>query len=166
MTEEKIEEIDLTEESLVPTEAVKEKIKFPPLPTSKEIIQEKVEKEIPKEVKKKEVERFNENPNTKKFGVIAIGKKTYLALWIFAILFFLLLAVGTILKYSSFDKLLDKDFSPDITNNINPNVTAQFTEGADNVYIYNNYSTTNNITLNATFVLPNNLTIKVVNLTA
>jgi hypothetical protein len=145
-----IETIDFTEKE------VKEEIKSKPLP----IIQEP--KEIPKEIKKQEIKSFNENPDTKKFGVKLYFKKHIISLYIIIFILLLLLSVNMIWHNSILERFSNKDFSP--INNITTNVTAEFTEGADNNNItnnvYNNYTIMNNFTiLNNNTILISNETI-------
>lgn len=154
MTDE-IKVVDLSEgeiekEEIIVPEEPKAPVKPKPLPVLKDY-------EPPKEIKKQAIEKFNENENTKAYGVKAVSKRTITALWIFAISCLLILGVGIVWGNINFAK---KDFSPVINNEVNPNVTAQFTEGADNNYIYNNYTVYNN------FTILNNNTIIVRNTTA
>jgi uncharacterized protein YktA (UPF0223 family) len=168
----KIDVIDFTHleerESEFDEKVEREKISFPPLPVAKEIIPEKkeekkIEKEI-KEVKKQNIEEFNDSPRTKEYGVKLISKKTLVFLYIVIGTLILGLIANMVWHNIILKDFSDKDFSPTINNEITPNISAEFTEGTDNVYVYNNYTTINNITLVNNITLPNNLTIKVENL--
>jgi hypothetical protein len=105
------------------------------LPVAKEIIPEKkeektIEKEI-KEVKKKNIEDFNDNETTKRYGVQLISKKTLIWFYVIIGILILILSINMIWKNNILDKFSDKDFSPTINNEITPNISAEFTEGAD-----------------------------------
>jgi len=117
---------------------------------SKEDKKEKVIPEAPKI--KEEIKKFNENPVTKQYGIVAMKKTTYVGIWIFAVVCILLFAINMI-WYNSI--LSSKEF----TNNINvdtPDVNMTNIE-ANNVF--------NNFTINNTIIFPNNITIKCINQT-
>lgn len=119
-----------------------------------------------KDVKKNNVKEFNESEGAKFHGVKAVNKVKYAVIITFAVLFFILLAIQVIWGNHNLSLIAKKDLSPTINNNnqidVQPaNVTANISSPiTNNNYIYNN------ITVNATIVLPNNLSIKVQNLTS
>lgn len=93
-----------------------------------------------------QIKEFNNNPNTKKLGVIAIKKGTYLGIWIFIGLVFLILTIGMIWFNVSFTK---KDFTTNvpITNNmpeIPINIENNNTNNFENIN-QNNYTIINQI---------------------
>ncbi len=148
-----IDELEKAERELNEVPIVKE--------VSKEVIQREskyppLENQIDT---KKEIKNFNQNPNTKKLGVIAMKKSTYIGIWIFAGLVLLILLTNVIWFNVAFTK---KDFTPNITNN------------APEIPITNNYNNTNqnehtiinNINNNLTLIMPEDFLIKLVNETS
>ena len=149
-----IETIDLTE---------KENVK--PVTTEKEIkAEQNVSKYEPdvKEIKKKEIKKFNENPKTKEFGVKLITKTTIYSFYLIIFLLLVLLTLNIFWHNTIFNKLAERDFStiinnePNITSNLTANVNASVNIPTTNEF-YNNF------TINLTVVLPDNLNLNITN---
>jgi len=98
--------------------------------------------------KNEEIKKFNDNPITKEYGVKAISKKLYLTSIIILILFLGLLTANMVWKNSILGKLTEKDFGTNV--NIAP----------DNITVVDSDQTTNNNQYNETFIIYNNITIK------
>ena len=109
-----------------PLKEPKKEIKNNPLPTTKIN-------------RNQAIKEFNQNPNTKKAGVIAIKKENYIGVWIAFGLIFLLLAVSFIWFNISFTK---KDFTPNV------NITNNLPETKVEINPENNYENFNNHTIN------------------
>ena len=105
------------------------------------------------------IKEFNNNPNTKRAGVIAMKKGTYIGIWIFAGLVFLLLQISSIWFNVSFTK---KDFNTNIPVNNNIDVPVNITNNYANTN-QNNYTIVNNINNNITLIMPEDFLIKLVN---
>ena len=98
--------------------------------------------------KNEEIKKFNDNPITKEYGVKAISKKLYLTSIIILILFLGLLTANMVWKNSILGKLTEKEFGTNV--NIAP----------DNITVIDADQTTNNNQYNETFIIYNNITIK------
>ena len=118
-------------------------------------------REIPKEIlkptkeeKKEEIKKFNENPATKNFGVMAISKKTYYGLWIFAGVILFLFALNIIWSNVLY---AGKDMGTNITIN-NQQETPNIPINVEN-------NNTHNIYINNTIIIPDEFIIKYQNQT-
>jgi hypothetical protein len=122
-----------------------------------------------KEYKEEYKEEFNKNPSVKKLDLELVDKKNYNLLKIGLIIFIVLSVslIGILVWKNIILDKMDLNLNNQNTINVEPaNVSVpmnvQVNNSDTNKYEINNY---NNITLNATIVLPNNLTIKVENIT-
>jgi hypothetical protein len=122
-----------------------------------------------KEYKKEYKEEFNKNPSVKKLDLELVDKKNYNLLKIGLIVFIVLSVslIGILVWKNIILDKMDLNLNNQNTINVEPaNVSVpmnvQVNDSDTNKYEINNY---NNITLNATIVLPNNLSIKVENIT-
>jgi hypothetical protein len=122
-----------------------------------------------KEYKKEYKEEFNKNPSVKKLDLELVDKKNYNLLKIGLIVFIVLSVslIGILVWKNIILDNMDLNLNNQNTINVEPaNVSVpmnvQVNNSDTNKYEINNY---NNITLNATIVLPNNLSIKVENIT-
>jgi len=122
-----------------------------------------------KEYKKEYKEEFNKNPSVKKLDLELVDKKNYNLLKIGLIVFIVLSVslIGILVWKNIILDKMDLNLNNQNTINVEPaNVSVpmnvQVNNSDTNKYEINNY---NNITLNATIVLPNNLSIKVENIT-
>lgn len=127
------------------------------------------QKEKVKEYKEEYKEEFNKNPSVKKLDLELVDKKNYNLLKIGLIVFIVLSVslIGILVWKNIILDNMDLNLNNQNTINVEPaNVSVpmnvQVNNSDTNKYEINNY---NNITLNATIVLPNNLSIKVENIT-
>jgi len=123
------------------------------LPSKEKQDPEPEQNEITKEEKKEEIRKFNKNPTTKQYGVVAINRKfLYIYLIITTILILGLIATNIFWFNYSFSQ---KDFGTNITLN------NQVESPDIPINIYNNETNIHHIYINNTIILPDEILIKV-----
>jgi len=129
-------------------------------PEKKDVIESDNMNEKSKGIPVKEaIKKWNESPIQKEAGIIAVRKWTYIGLWAFAGLCFLLLSISLIWFNTSF---ASKDFSTNIPVNVegdtnNYNNTINVEDVPDDIDVnVNNYH-------NITVMIPDEIVIKLIN---
>lgn len=119
-----------------------------PLPKQENILKEEDPEILPKDKKKEELEKWNNNDKVKKNKIIAIPQGFLKGLKIFCIILGILFILTNLFWFNY--TFMNKDFKPSVENNLQNNITTNVQPA--NVAVNPQFNNTINIYINNTIV--------------